>query len=227
VLRRTGVGAVDLVRRALVLGVSLAAMLAAVSVSLGAEQVVSQSRVTIFARPTVIDWAASAQLYGAAPGASHDDIVRIEVRECGSGFFKTFVELHPSAGGGYSTPAGSAITATYRAAWRERTSSMVTIRQRASVSLERRRAGKGFVVSVVAKRSFWRKQVLLQRRTGRRWETIRRVRLADSVGTTGTVSASQATVRLAVPRGTVVRALLPAEQAGPCYIESVSKTVRT
>ena len=186
----------------------------------------AQGRITIFVRPTVVGWTESAQLYGAAPGASHDDVVRVEVRECGSTFFRTFVELHPSSGGGWSTPAGSAITATYRARWRGRTSTTVTIRQRANVALERRRSGSGFVVAVVATRSFWRRQVLLQRRTRSGWQTLRRLVLADSVQSSGVVSASQATFRLSVPRGTVLRALLPASQAAPCYVESVSKTVR-
>lgn len=193
----------------------------------GAERDASQSRVTIFARPTVIDWAESAQLYGAAPGASHDDVVTIQVRECGSSFFRTFVELHPSAGGGYSTPAGSAITATYRASWRGRTSQAVTIRQRANVGLERSRSGRGFVVAVSGKRSFWRKQVVIQRRQGGGWQNVRRLVLADSVSSTGTVSVSQARFALAVPRGTVLRAFLPEEQARPCYVASVSKSVRT
>jgi hypothetical protein len=226
-LRRAGIGAMGLVRSAVALGVSVGAMLVVVSVSLGAEQVASQSRVTIFARPTVIDWAESARLYGAAPGASHDDVVTIQVRECGSSFFRSFVELHPSAGGGWSTPAGSAITATYRASWRGRTSSAVTIRQRVGVGLEQRRSGNGFVVAVSGKRSFWRKQVVIQRRQGRRWETVRRVVLSDSVSSTGTVSVSQATFRLAVPTGTLLRALLPEEQARPCYVASTSKVVRT
>ena len=216
-----------LVRPAVVLGVSVAAMLVVVSVSPGAEQAASQSRVTIFARPTVIDWATSAQLYGAAPGASHDDVVTIQVRECGSSFYRTVVELHPSAGGGWSMPAGSAITATYRATWNGRTSSAVTIRQRAGVGLERSRFGRGFVVAVSGKRSFWRKQVLIQRRQSGRWRNVRRAVLADSVGSTGTVSVSQATFRLAVPKGTLLRASLPEEQARPCYVASTSKAVRT
>lgn len=208
-------------RRAALLAAGVIVLATLVSTAL------AQSRVTIFARPTVIGWTESAQLYGAAPGASHNDIVRIEVRECGSTFFKTFVELHPSSGGGWSTPAGSAITATYRAVFRSRTSAAVKIRQRAHVVLERRRSGKGFVVAVTAKRSLWRKTALLQRRHRRGWETVRPLVLTDSVESTGRVSASQATFRLVVPRGTVLRAVLPAAQAGPCYVESVSKVVRT
>lgn len=209
-------------RRLLLTG--LAAAVLAAPAALGSDV---QSRMTIFARPTVIGWTEYAQLYGTAPGAGHDDIVTIEVRECGSTAFQTFVELHPSSGGGWSTQAGSAVTATYRASWRGRTSASVTIRQRASVLLERKRSGDGFTVSVIARRSFWRRPVLLQRRTRAGWQTVRRVVLTDSVRSTGRVSVSAATVQPRVPRGTVLRALLPGVQAGPCYVESASRAVRT
>lgn len=222
-----GVGAVGVVSLPrMLVATFVAATILVVPPALGTERVTSQG-VTIFARPSVIDWAKVARLYGTAPGAGQDDVVTIEVRECGSTSFRTLVELHPFAGGGYSTEVGSAITATYRAAFRGRTSSTVTIRQRANVGLERRRSGNGYVVSVSAKRSFWRKPVLIQRRQGARWQTVRRVVLTDSVGSTGTVSSSQATFSLAVPRGTVLRAFLPEAQARPCYAASSSRRVRT
>jgi hypothetical protein len=205
------------------------ALLAAVPSALGSirgSDVAAQARVTIFARPTVVRWAEPATLYGAAPGASHDDVVTIEVRECGSTFFRTFVELHPSPGGGWTTPAGSAITSTYRATWRNATSATVTIRQGANVGLERRRSGDGFNVAVSGKRSFWRKAVQIQQRRGGSWRTVKTVRLTDSASSTGIVSVSTATFRLAVPRGTSLRAFLPAAQAAPCYIASTSRPIR-
>ena len=186
----------------------------------------AQARITIFARPTVVDWAEPATLYGAAPGAGHDDIVTIEVRECGSNFFRTFAELHPSTGGGWTTPAGSAITATYRATWRNGTSPSVTVRQGANVGLERRRSGGGFNVAVSGKRSFWRKTVEIQRRRGGSWRTVRTIRLTDSASSTGTVSVSTATFRLAVRPGTFLRAFLPTAQAAPCYTASASRPIR-
>ena len=185
-----------------------------------------QARITIFARPTVVRWAESATLYGAAPGAGHDDIVAIEVRDCGSNFFRTFVELHPSAGGGWTTPAGNAITSTFRATWKGATSATVTIRQGANVSLEKKRSGSGFTVAVSAKRSFWRKSVQIQRRQGGAWRTIRTIRLTDSNSSTGVVSVSSADLRLAVPKGTMLRAFLPAAQASPCYVASTSRPIR-
>jgi hypothetical protein len=208
---------------------SVLALLAAVpsAFALPSEpNVAAQARITIFARPTVVAWAESATLYGAAPGAGHDDVVTIEVRECGSNFFRTFVELHPSTGGGWTTPAGSAITSTYRATWRSSTSATVTIRQGANVGLERRRSGGGFNVSVSGKRSFWRRTVEIQRRRGGSWRTVRTVRLTDSASSTGVVSVSTATFRLAVPKGTFLRAFLPARQAAPCYVASTSRPIR-
>jgi hypothetical protein len=208
---------------------AVVALLAAVPSALGSStssDAAAQARITIFARPTVAGWAEPVTLYGAAPGAGHDDVVTIEVRECGSNFLRTFAELHPSMGGGWTTPAGSAITSTYRATWRDATSGTVTIRQGANVGLERRRAGAGFNVAVSGKRSFWRKTVEVQRRRGSSWRTLKRVRLENSMSSTGVVSVSAATFRLAVPKGTSLRAFLPAVQAGPCYVASASRPIR-
>jgi hypothetical protein len=211
-------------RPALVIAVgAIAALVAATSHAASRDDA---QQPTIFARPLVLDWAQAGQLYGTAPGAGHDDVVTIEARECGSTFFRTFVEVHPSAGGGWFTEVGSLVTATYRAVFRGRSSRSLTIRQRARIVLERRRSRQGFLVAVVGKRSFWRRPVLIQRRRIGRWETLRHVRLVDSADNPGTVSASQATFRLSVPRGTVLRAVLPAEQAGPCYVESFSGSIQ-
>ena len=187
----------------------------------------SQARVTIFARPTVVAWAQSATVFGAVTGTGGPrDVVKVQVRECGGSGFRTYAEAHLNAGGGWSMPVGTSVTSTFRAVWGSVASVPVTIRQGANVGLERRRSGRGFVVGVTAKRSFWRKQVEIQRRAGGSWRTVRKVRLTDSVSSTGVVSASEATFRLPVPRGTQLRALLPPAQAKPCYVQSVSKVVR-
>ena len=186
-----------------------------------------QLRVTIFARPTVLGWAQVAQLYGAARGARPDDVVTIQVRECRSSSFRTYAEAHVNSGGGWSMDVGTSVTSTFRAASRGSTSRQVTILQGANVSLQPRRAGNGFVVGITAKRSFWRKNVQIQRRRAGALRTVRTITLTDSVGSTGTVSATEATFRLSVPRGTQLRALLPSAQARPCYVQSVSRVVRT
>lgn len=206
---------------------ALIAVLAAIAGALAERGDAQQPRVTIFARPTVVGWAEGATLFGAASGAGSQDLVTIQVKECGSSTFRAYAEAHVNAGGGWTMPVGTIVTSTFRAVWKESSSAPVTIRQEANVSLARSRSGRAFVVGVTAKRSFWRKPVQIQRRQGGSWRTVRTVRLTDSADSTGVVSASEATFRLPVPKGTLLRAVLPAAQARPCYIRSVSKTVRT
>lgn len=186
-----------------------------------------QASVTLFARPTTISWAKPFELFGAASGARAGDIVRIEQKECGVPTFQTLVETHANAGGGWSISTGLVITSTFRAVFRDRRSAEVTVRQRPNVVLERERAGRGFVVTVTARKSFWRKTVLVQRRTSGRWQTVRRVRLNDSSKLSGVLSGSQATFALAVPRGTLLRAVVPPDQARPCYVSGPSRVMRT
>jgi hypothetical protein len=209
-------------RRALATLVLLAA-LAAVS---DASTAPTQTRMTISARPTVLAWAESAQLFGVARGAGPESVVTVEVKECGSSTFREYAEAHVNAGGGWSMDVATAVTSTYRASWRDARSAPVTIRQRASVTLARSRAGSGFVVSVISKRSLWRKKVEVQRRSGGAWRPVRTVRLTDSVRSTGQVSASEARLRLPVPKGALLRARLSLAEARPCYLESVSRVVR-
>jgi len=185
-----------------------------------------QARLTIFARPAVVAWAQPATVFGAARGAGPQDVVTVQVRECGSSAFSTYAEAHVNAGGGWELPVGTAVTSTFRARWRSSTSAPVTIRQAASVLLARERAGRGFVVTAITKRTLWRKTVEIQRRTGGAWRTVRKMRLTDSVKSTGFVSASEARFRLAVPKGAVLRAVLPFAEARPCYVRSFSKVVR-
>jgi|RhiMetdeSRZDD1v2_1073273.scaffolds.fasta_scaffold243860_4 hypothetical protein len=186
-----------------------------------------QAQLTIFARPAVVGWAQPAIVFGAARGAGPQDVVTVQVRECGSSAFSTYAEAHVNAGGGWELPVGTAVTSTFRARWRSSTSAPVTIRQAASVLLARERAGRGLVVTAISKRSLWRRTVEIQRRQAGSWRTVREVRLTDSVKSTGLVSASEARFALAVPRGTPLRAVLAAAQAAPCYVRSVSRVVRT
>jgi hypothetical protein len=205
--------------------VTLSALVVLVSAHAGSTAT-SQARVTIFARPTVLGWAESAQLFGVARGAGPESVVTVEVKECGSSTFREYAEAHVNAGGGWSADVATAVTSTFRASWRGTRSAHVTIRQAASVSLARSRSGAGFVVGVIAKRSLWRKRVEIQRPQGGAWRTMRTVRLTDSVRSTGRVSAAEARFQLAVPKGTLLRARLPLSEAKPCYVESVSRTVR-
>lgn len=186
-----------------------------------------QSRITLFARPTTIAWAQSIQLFGAAPGARPGEIVEIEAKECGVPAYQTLAEVHAGSGGGWSIRTGLLLTTTFRAVFEGRRSNEVTVRQAPLVVLERERRGRDFLVTVTARKSFWRKGVVIQRRTRSGWVALRRVVLTDSLSLSGTLSATEATFPLRVPKGTVVRAVVPLAQARPCYVAGLSRAVRT
>jgi hypothetical protein len=70
--------------------------------------------------------------------------------------------------------------------------------------------------------------VEIQRRVGGRWTRVRTVTLTETYASPGNSGVwTDADFRLAVPAGTVLRAVLPAAQARPCYLGTASNPVRT
>jgi hypothetical protein len=70
----------------------------------------------------------------------------------------------------------------------------------------------------------WRKRVFIQsfdRRLGT-WQAVKSVVLTES---RGRLALATFTVRL--PKGTLVRAVFPRSQAGPCYLTGASNSLRT
>lgn len=189
--------------------------------------VVASERVTLFARNTVIGPAAPvATVFGSVDNGRAGETVTVQAKDCGSQFFRALAETETHAGGGWSLEVSTGITSTIRAVWKDSASSQVTIRQQANVFFDRQRSGSGFRVGVGAKRSFWHKRVLIQRRQGGAWKTAKTVVLTDSAASSGTLSWTESTFGLSVPNGTLVRAVLPLSQARPCYIAGISRTVR-
>jgi hypothetical protein len=83
-------------------------------------------------------------------------------------------------------------------------------------------------VSVVAKQQFWRKKVQIQRFDRRlgRWRAYKSVALTEQNAAGVFIwTSGEFTARL--PKGTMLRAVLPAAQARPCYLSGTSLVVRT
>jgi hypothetical protein len=68
---------------------------------------------------------------------------------------------------------------------------------------------------------FWRKKVSIQQRKSGAWKTIKRVVLTMD-GNLG-----RTYIKLSVPKGTLLRAVLPRSQAKPCFLPGISRTFRT
>ena len=194
---------------------------------------VSSERVTLFARPTVHDRNQIITLLGSAEGAREDDVVSIEAKECDETAFKEHYEVHPNAGGGWTTQAGPTITTTYRAVWKGSRSTAVTVQERAWVQLSTRprtRKGFGFEVAVRSQLQFWKRHVIVQRfqRSLGRWVDVKKVVLTETGAAPGSSFVwSSAEFTTAVPRGTLVRAMFPLSQAKPCYLAGYSNQLRT
>ena len=191
--------------------------------------VVTSERVTIAARPTIAPPDKPVTLFGAVDNGRPDEEIEIQAKDCGTTFFRAVSATTTREGGGWSTEYFPAITTTVRAVWKEQASSQITLRQRAMLRFSSKPSNRSrFVVSVVARAQFWRRKVTIQRFDRRlgTWKLYRSVVLTeqDAPGTFVWTSG-EFTARL--PKGTMLRAVLPTSQARPCYLSGTSPVVRT
>jgi hypothetical protein len=114
---------------------------------------------------------------------------------------------------------GPHISTTLRAVWKDNASAPVTVWKRATVYLRKSSRGRFLTGAWGGGGVFWRKHVLVQRRAQGAWKTVKKVVLTDSGGRTY--------FRLSVPKGSLLRAVLPTAQAKPCFVQGVSPTLRT
>jgi hypothetical protein len=187
--------------------------------------VVASERVTVFARPSVVEAGEYFTLFGSVDSGGANEVVDIEARECGSSssFFLGVVATRTEEGGSWSTRRyAPRITTSFRAVWKGTASAQVSVGRRASVGL--RRVGSGRFEVSVGGRQFWRKHVLIQRFDRRlgTWKTVRKVVLKEQSTTPGAFARFTARV----PAGTLVRAVVPSSQTRPCYVSATSAQVR-
>lgn len=193
-----------------------------------ARLVVAPAQVTMAVRPTV--YARDPLIvYGSVSSGTEGERVTVQFKQCGLYpiQFRDVVEVSTEAGGGWSTQLGIAANGTLRAVSGKDVSNEVRVKARADVRLSPRRGGK-LRVDVVARSSFWRRKVELQRQSRGAWVKLRTMVLEDAGAAPGSafVWSSTEPFRPGVPRGTPVRAVLPLDQAKPCFIAGYSNVVR-
>lgn len=184
---------------------------------------------TIAARPSIVAPDHPITLHGTLPSRRGGELIEIRTKECGQSFFRAFSTTRSDAGGTWSAEFFPGITTQVRASWRGRASRVIVVRQRALLRFAPKASDRTrFVVSVVARAQFWRKSVRIERleRPPGTWRPYRSVRLTTQ-HSPGTWVWTSGEFTARVPSGTLLRAVLPQAQAGPCYLESTSLTVRT
>jgi hypothetical protein len=199
---------------------------AAVVAILASTAAAAPEQVTISARSSVVRLNIPyVNLFGSTGSGKEGELVTIEGKECGphTNFFRAVASARTGEGGGWSTQAFIRVTTVFRATSGDMTSSEVTVRARATVSLSRLSARR-FEAGAGGVGNFWRKRLLIQRYDRRlgTWRKLRSVVLTDS----GYAGSASAKFGLAVPRGTLLQAVLPRAQARPCYVAGYSNLVR-
>jgi len=198
------------------------AALAAVAVA-GAQS----PRVELSVRPTKLGPLQNALLTGAVSSGRTGESVVIQAKACGLTSFRNVRVIRTGPGGRWTQEFGPGVNTTLRAVWKGVRSAPVEVRQAPNVQLDQLSA-REFEVGVGSLGHMWRKRVEIQRRAGGRWARLKSVLLTDtytSPGSSGVWTDAHFTATL--PRGTVLRAVLTAAQARPCYLRGVSNTVRT
>lgn len=194
--------------------------------------VVASERVTIFARPNVVRDYGGTTLYGSVDNRRADEGVTIQAKECGQPSFRVAAGATTTEGGGWTTTFYPVSTTTVRAVWKDSTSTPIVIRRAAGVSLSKHPGGE-LRVFAGGRNNFWRKRVRLERFDTRlgSWRLVRTVVLTLSARAAGQgpavgTSYSWARIKPRLPKGTLVRAVLPLSEARPCYLAGTSRAVR-
>lgn len=188
--------------------------------------VVAPGRVTLTARPTTLGPNQFSLLSGAVSSGRADEEVTIQARDCGQSTFTGVTAILTHDGGTWNTQFTRSINSTIRAVWKGEASPTIELRQQVSVVLRRRGAGR-FAAAVASRWTFWRKKAQIQRRIGSKWRTVRTVTLTDTSAHAGTGTTwTEVEFPLRMPRGTLLRAMITADQAKPCYLAAASDTVR-
>jgi hypothetical protein len=182
----------------------------------------------IAATPLIVAWASPSLLSGSFAGASHDDPIEIQERRCGSTQFTPLMDVPSDPQGGWHVYIAPPITTTYRARFRDAVSGSVAVQVRPSVAIRELARGR-FLVTTIAFKQFWRRTGVFERYSSSRgrWIRVKTFALDESGPSTGTSAWTKGRFRSRLPRGTLVRALLPSSQTRPCYQAGVSNMLRT
>jgi hypothetical protein len=183
--------------------------------------------ITIRAYPSIVKSDQRVIVSGNVDGAKPNQSVIVQGKECGvpGAFFRALWGASTDEGGAWTAEFYMRTTTVLRAVSGDELSPELTVRARAGVNLApmpgkhgRFRVWVGGVVRLVGKR------VVIERFDSgtRKWRAVQSIVLDERFG-----YGYKEGFRIAVPKGTTVRAVLPLAQAKPCYLAGYSRLVRT
>jgi hypothetical protein len=197
-----------------------------------ATAVAAAPSITIALEPTVITIAtgenSAVRLSGSVQGSSNDEVV-VEARECGSSSFYPVTRLRTDRSGLFHEPMAPVIRTTYRVKAGGSVSRTVTAQTRPAIRFSQLSANQ-YNVWTIAMRFFRGAKGRFERfnRASGKWVLVRRATLQRGSAPKGANWAySEVTFRSRVPKGTLVRFVLPRNQVGPCYLAGFSLQFNT
>jgi hypothetical protein len=194
--------------------------------------VAAQSPITIALEPTVVTIAtgdnSSVLLSGSAQGSANGEVM-VEARECGSSTFYPYRRVQTDRSGSFHERIAPLIRTTYRARAGGAVSGTVTAQTRPAIRFTQLSANQ-YNVWTIAMRFFRGAKGRMERfnRSAGRWVLVRRATLQRGSAPQGANFAySEVTFRARVPKGTLVRFVLPRNQVGSCYLAGYSLQFNT
>ena len=189
--------------------------------------IVVRTGVSIVAAPAQVTYGKPATLSGAISSGATGDTVDIDAMECGKTNFTRVTSVKTVANGAWSSPVKPTLNTVYQATWKNTKSAQLAAKVAPGLSLSRVGAHR-YKASLTAAQALTGKYVVLQRyaRAKRAWKTVKRVTLRTAKPGVAPTVVSSATTRARIVRGTRLRLLLTADQAGVCYVATHSATIR-
>ena len=184
---------------------------------------------TLKASSTVVRYGGSTTLSGALSTGKAGQSVDVQAQECGQNAFKKVTSVNTTTGGAFSVAVKPTINTTYQAKQKGATSPPVAVKVAPLLSVKKNGGTtvRRFTVTLTSAQSFVGKYVVFQRRGSKAWRTVKKVTLTTVAPTTAPTQVTTAKVSVRIARHPKVRVLLPAAQAGTCYLPATSAAVRS
>ncbi|HSB38219.1 MAG TPA: hypothetical protein VLD13_03950 [Gaiellaceae bacterium] len=182
---------------------------------------------TLTATPTTVAYGGKVVLSGQVSTKKANQQVVIEGTACGSTNTVKAATVKTVANGVYSVSVTPAIGTTYRGNFKNGTSQPVAVTVKPVLELKRVARGS-FTANVTAGQALTGKYVLFQRykKLRRRWAQVKRIALKTALAGTKPTVVSSVSFKSKLPAGTRVRVMISKAQAGPCYLQAASKSLR-
>jgi hypothetical protein len=181
---------------------------------------------TLKASTSVVAYGGSTTLSGVLSTLKSGQRVDITGQDCGQGAFKKLATVTTTTGGVFTYAAKPTMNTNFQAKQKNVTSPAASVKTAPVVALKKLAKNK-FSVSVTAAQTFVGKFVVFQRLRTSKWVSLKHVTLATLTTGTKPTEVTSATFTIKLPTKLKVRAVLPAAQAGTCYLPAKSKAIRS